>query len=244
MDQNRKAIRAFVICSERELHRKNNIALLHQLLPGLMQIEAIYPRYTKIPFLSGLIQKSRERTGRALNEGEIGILLSNRQAWQEICSIAEDDKEPFLILESDSCINNPSLLIEKGVTIAGDYDLFFFGGWMGHIKLKRSTVRRITDRFRVGEPYIKTICSGYGYSVNRKAARYLLQRTSSVGYPVDEFKRYMEPGMLKVGAVLPELISELPGSSSTIGHDGLPPWLHTIKIRLLDIRNGVIAYCS
>lgn len=243
MQHSRDTIKAFVITSCHELSRRDNIALLHQHLPGLLEMEAVYPRYQRVPFLHQLKQKSKERTGKALSDGEIGILLSNRKIWKHICSIAANDQEHFLIMESDSKINDVSLLQEQGKKLAEQYDLFFHGGWMGNMKLKRSTLQKVNETFTVGEPYRKTICSGYGYSLNRVAAKYLLKCTAQIQYPVDEFKKYTQPGVLKIGAILPELISEQPGTS-TIGHQQRFLFLHTLKMRLVHLRNSLIAYCS
>ena len=238
-----RTIRAFMIVSEHEQFRKANVILMSEQFPDLIKQEAVYPKYQKIPFLDKIIQKSRERAGRALNEGEIGVLFSNRCIWQRICKLAKNDNEHFLIMESDSAVNNLELLKEKAQSIAEGYDLFFFGGWLGNIILKRSTIKELDEQYTFGEPYIKSICSGYGYSLNRKAARYLLKCTAKVKYPVDEFKKYIKPGVLKIGAVLPELISVLP-TPSTIKHTTKNSFLHSIKMQLVFFRNRLVAYFS
>jgi len=236
-------IRGFVISSAREQARAKHVEKLKEQLPGLLSMEAVYPKYEKVPFLKKMQILSLKRTGTSLNEGEIGVLLSNRKIWRAILKLAKDDTEHFLILESDSCINDHAFLCSQGKKITTAYDLFFFGAWMGHMKLKRSTKTRIADRFQIGEPYVKTICSCYGYSVNRKAAKHLLQQTAKIHFPVDEFKKYITPGYLRIGGIKPELISEIPGSS-TIGHNNLHPVLHSLKQQMLDIRNSIICYFS
>lgn len=235
--------KAFIICSVYETTRRENISRLKQQLPGLKEIEAVYPSRQHVPFLKQLQKRSEERTGTRLNEGEIGVILSNRKIWRSIVAEAGDELEPYLILESDSCINDLSFFSDKGKQLAEGYDLFFFGGWMGHMQLKRSSRQHAGNGFMVGEPYRKTICSAYGYAVNKKAARYLLQKTARIQYPIDEFKKYTEPGELRIGAIVPELISELPGSS-TIGHKTVHPVLYKLKMLVLDTRNAIICYFS
>ena len=84
----------------------------------------------------------------------------------------------------------------------------------------------------------------YGYSLNKKAARYLLKQTRHIAYPVDIFKKFIEPGNIQIGAIKKEVIGTwLEGSyirEMTI--------LYTIKRNLLlfvlNIRNSVKAYFS
>ena len=233
-------INVFLITATHELLRQKNVELLKLQLPYLKVVEAIYPSREKVPFLNQLMLMSGQRTGKALNHGEIGVLLSNRKIWRCIVSSSTNaDDDSFLILESDSVINDVSVLISNFHSLTRQYDLFFFGGWLGHIKLLNSTKRKLTNLFSVGEPYIKTICSGYGYALNKKTAKYLLKRTSKIAYPADEFKRYIEPGKLKIGAIVPELISQ--GESvTTIGHNASPSFFHATWMFILDIRNTII----
>ncbi len=234
-------IQAFVITSATEVSRIENTRQLQRQVQGLRLVEAVYPKYQKVPFLAQLIQKSKERGGKALNPGEIGVILSNRKIWQEVIRIAVSDEQHFLVMESDSCINDVATLHRHAASLTVGYDMFFFGAWLGHMKLTRSSRKRIAGRYYVGEPFIKTICSAYGYSVNRKAARYLLQCTGKISFPVDEFKKYMEPGVLRIGGIVPELISHQKGES-TIGHGEMLPVLERIWLFLLDIRNSIICY--
>lgn len=234
-------INVFLITATHELLRQKNVELLKLQLPYLKVVEAIYPLREKVPFLDKLMLMSGQRTGKALNHGEIGVLLSNRKIWRSIASSSNADDDTFLILESDSVINDVTILTSNFHNLSRQYDLFFFGGWFGHIKLLNSTKRKVTDIFTVGEPYIKTICCGYGYALNKKTAKYLLKITSKIGYPVDEFKRYIEPGKIKIGAIVPELISQGEGVT-TIGHDTLPSFLHATWMFILDIRNSLISF--
>lgn len=71
-------IKGFIITAEKEKDRADNVARIRQQLPQVEIMHAVYPSDIQLPFLQRLIQKSAERTGGALNPGEIGILLSNR----------------------------------------------------------------------------------------------------------------------------------------------------------------------
>ena len=91
----------FILTSIHETDRLQNVERLQQAIPGSVLIEAIYPRFQKIPFLNKLIEKSRERTGTPLRLGEIGCLLSHRKIWSIIKETAQHETDSFLILESD-----------------------------------------------------------------------------------------------------------------------------------------------
>lgn len=235
-----KNIHGFIITASHEIERKKNVLSLQSQLQNLMMVEAIYPSKEKVPFLKKMQALSKERTGRALNNGEIGVLLSNRKIWRQILQSNCQEHDFFLILESDSVINNLAVLEHHFYKLVDGYDLFFFGAWLGHAKLLRSKRKQLDGVYHYGEPYIKTICSGYGYALNKKAAAYLLKQTGKIGYPADEFKKYMDPGKLKIGAVSPELISQGSGTT-TIGH-AEHPILQKIWVFLLDIRNSLICY--
>lgn len=245
-------IRAWVIAASHETERAAHIQLLAAQLPGLQQMEAIYPTRQKVPFLSRLIALTKQRTGTALNKGEIGVLLSNRAIWKRIVKEARSESEHFLILESDSVVNDVVMLHQQYPSVEKDYDLFFWGAWLGHAQILRSTKRKVQlstphpspesarTTYAMGTPFYKTICSGYGYSLNKKAAAYLLKRSNKIAYPVDEFKRYANPHDLRWGTILPEIISQGKGTT-TIGHSA-NPLLEKIWISLLDIRNAVICF--
>ena len=87
----------------------------------------------------------------------------------------------------------------------------------------------------IGEPLRNAVACTYGYSINRKAASCLLKSTNRIAYPVDEFKKYLKPGQLRWGAVVPELISvhDVP---STI-QPNTDKMMEKIWIFVLDIRN-------
>ncbi len=234
-------INGFIITAAHEQSRLANVLMLQKQLPTMQIMEAIYPSRQKIPFINQLICKSEERTGRALNLGEIGVLLSNRKIWQTIVQSEALETASFLIVESDSVINELNLLQNNFQQLTSQYDLFFWGGWFGHIKLLHSSQKKISPTYSYGTPLINTICCGYGYSVNKKTARYLLQQTKQIAYPVDEFKKYIPSGKLTIGAIVPEIISQAEGES-TIGHEGLSPFIEKIWFLILDIRNAIICF--
>jgi GR25 family glycosyltransferase involved in LPS biosynthesis len=238
------SIKAFVITAAHEHSRKANVEKLQQQLPGLELAEAIYPKYQKIPFLAMLIAKSKERCGVPLSFGEIGVLLSNRKIWRKIVQVAESDREPFLILESDSFIADIELLKKEYMALAGSFDMFFWGAWTGHMKLKRSTEKKLAARYKTGEPFIKTVYGAYGYTVNKRAALHLLKQTGNISYAVDQYKRYIQPSdNIRIGGVVPDLI--LPGkgeTESTIGHPQMHPFREKLWMLMLDIKNTVICF--
>lgn len=236
-----KTIKAYVITAEHEHYRKANVQILQEQLPSLKCIDAIYPTRVKVPFIEKIRNTTYLRTGNKLNYGEIGILLSSRRVWQDIVKRNEADDEFFLILESDSVINDIAILQENFYKLTNAYDLFFFGGWLGNIKLLKSKKQVLNETYCYGEPYIKTICSGYGYAINKKTARYLLKATNKVGYPADEFKKYIDPSKIKIGAVIPEIISQSEGVT-TIGHNDIGPVFEFFLRKLLNIRNTIICY--
>lgn len=236
-----ESIKGFIIHSIHEPSRTNHVNNILQKYPNIQRIEAIYPAKQKIPFLHQIIECSLERTGKSLTPGEIGVLMTNRLIWRKILQEPVAADYPFLILESDSLIKEPELLQNNFYPLASHYDLFYFGGWLGHIQLFRSTRKKWTDNSWVGEPFINSLSSGYGYCVNKKAAALMLKRTARVAYAFDEVRRYLKQDELKLGAVVPEWICEKPGDSLI----GKRPanWLHLKTwMAILYIRNYFICF--
>lgn len=255
---------SFIISAASETARAANIKQLCKQLPDAIMVEAVYPSITKVPFLQKLINLSKKRTGKALLPAEIGCLLSHRKVWQKIIQMRPDESEHCLILESDSTIkdiellnkifsiNNLSSSSTTGILSNNNtdkysdnalpiVDLFFFGAWLGHMKLFRSTKQKVNDRFFIGEPFIKTVYCTYGYSVNKKAAAYLLLQTKKIAYPVDQFKQFIQPGAIRIGGVVPELISA--GSmGSYINQIDAHAWQQKLFVHLLDIKNNIICF--
>lgn len=200
-------IHGFIIGSVHEQDRISNVRELQKQLPLIQYEEAVYPVHTKVPFMYRLLDLSYSRTGHRLNTGELGCLLSHRKVWRKIVRSAAPDDRMFLVLESDSHITGEELLRNSFKIAATDFDLFFWGAWEGHMKLFRSTRNHLSQNVDYGVPFIKTVYCTYGYSLNRRAAAYLLKQTRKAGYPVDQFKQFVRPDDLRIGGVKPELIS-------------------------------------
>ncbi len=229
----------YLISSVHESSRKQHVAGLLQTFPTTIQVEAIYPSYTRIPFLSALKAQSKLRAGRSLRDGEIGLILTSRNIWRDILKKAKTDEEHFLILESDSKLINAAMLEEKFLTATRAYDMFFWGAWFGHLRLLRSKRKPLGDMHFFGEPLINSVACTYGYSINRKAASRLLKATGKIAHPVDEFKKYLKPGELRLGAVVPELVS-VHDVASTIRPNSIALF-EKIWIFVLDIRNHFLS---
>jgi GR25 family glycosyltransferase involved in LPS biosynthesis len=107
------------------------------------------------------------------------------------------------------------------------------------MKLLHSKKQKLNDQFTIGEPFIKSVYCTYGYSVNKKAAAYLLLQTKKIGYPVDQFKKFIYPGAIRIGGIQPELINA--GSmGSYINQINLNKWYYKLFMRVLDFKNSVI----
>ena len=121
---------------------------------------------------------------------------------------------------------------------AKKYDLFFWGAWNGYASLKKSTVQH-----GVGEPLIKSVYGAYGYSLNSKAAKYLLQKTARIAYPVDMYKRFVDTREISIGAIVPEVISTWRTSDSLIRKESRRHLLTAELIRMIFYcRNTIQSY--
>jgi GR25 family glycosyltransferase involved in LPS biosynthesis len=225
--------RAFVLFADHETERKGHVEAMRQVLPSLEVVEPVFPSRIHVPFLEALIDKSRARTGKALLPTEIGVILSHRKVWSQIAR--DKTKQHFLVVESDSRIRKPDLLRAE---TAEKYDLFFWGAWNGYASLKKSTVKN-----GVGEPLIKSVYGAYGYSLNAKAAKYLLQKTARIAYPVDMYKRFVDPADISMGAIVPEVISTWRTTDSMIRKESRRHLLTAELIRMIFYcRNTIQSY--
>jgi hypothetical protein len=225
--------RAFVLFAEHETERKAHVEAMRSALPALEVVEPVFPSRVHVPFLGALMEKSYARTGKALLPTEIGVILSHRKVWSQIAR--KNSEEHCLVLESDSRIMKPELL--KAET-AKKYDLFFWGAWNGYASLKKSTVQH-----GVGEPLIKSVYGAYGYSLNSKAAKYLLKQTAQIAYPVDMYKRFVDPTEISLGAIVPEVISTWRTSDSLIRQESRRHLLTAELIRMIFYcRNTIQSY--
>ena len=225
--------RAFVLFAEHETERKAHVEAMRSALHALEVVEPVFPSRVHVPFLEALIEKSYSRTGKGLLPTEIGVILSHRKVWRMITR--ESSEEHFLVLESDSRILKPELL--KAET-AEKYDFFFWGAWNGYASLKKSTVQH-----GVGEPLIKSVYGAYGYSLNAKAAKYLLKKTARIAYPVDMYKHFVDPSEISLGAIVPEVISTWRTSDSLIRSESRRHLLTAELIRMIFYcRNTIQSY--
>jgi len=238
-------IPAFVLYSIKEESRKLQVDALKKAIPALELVEAIFPKYEKVAFLQKLISLSKQRTGRALMPAEIGVLLGHRKIWRKIIQSKMGQEQHVLILESDSKIAKPELLEYCFNSFTKNYDLFFWGAWDGHMRLKKSSLIYNKGKQAIGEPLIKSVYCTYGYSLNKKAAAYLLKATGKINFPVDMYKKHIKQGDLKLGAARPEIISAWYNTPSSIQKQNL---IEQIKrfciVQIFDFRNKIQAYFS
>lgn len=230
-------MKTFIITSSIEQERRANVEQLLAQLPDACIVEAVYPSRIHVPFLESMMQLSEQRTGKRLVPGEIGCLLSHRKVWRSILDAEADEQTHFLVLESDSVINEKALLLNH----RPDADLFFWGAWLGHMRLQRSSRKALNNRFAVGVPFIKTVYCTYGYSLNKKAAAHLLKQTACIGYPVDQFKYIIDTRLLRIGGIVPEVISG-GAMGSYINQPGFHHWQQQVFLKLLDIKNNLICF--
>lgn len=234
-------MKGFLICDESEAHRKVHIERLLKEAPfAIDKIAAVYPSKHHVPFRDALISCSKQRTGKNLLMGELGCLLSHRRVWSIILKEATNDDDHFLIFESDSMIVNPLFLKNNFIPLTKDSDMFFWGAWEGHMKLFKSSRKEVDACFTVGIPFIKTTYCTYGYSLNKKAAKLLLNRTGKISHPVDQFKFFFRQDELRLGGILPEVVKGNQISSTIREKEN--QFFKKAFLALLDLKNNII--CS
>ena len=84
----------------------------------------------------------------------------------------------------------------------------------------------------------------YGYSLNKQAARYLLKQTNKIAYPVDIFKKIIEPGSIRLGAIKNEVIGTWLEGSYIRDITKLYTLKRNLLLFILNIRNSIKAYFS
>lgn len=238
-------INTYILFSDFEVDRQATVNLLKDSFENHTIIPSIYPSRVHVPFIQQLISQSKIRTGRALILSEIGCLLGHRKIWQDIVKSSADESEHFLVLESDSKLNDLNELESNFREYTNSYDLFFWGAWEGNVRIKRSTILFEKNNRVVGEPLIKSVYCTYGYSINKKAAKYLLAKTRKISYPVDMFKHFVNPKEIKIGAIRKELISSWGNLKSYIRTNNLVANVKRfIIVSIFDCRNRIQAYFS
>ena len=237
-----KPISAFIIYGQNEHARQMQVDLIQKAIPDSVLINPIFPSRQKVPFIKDLIQNAFNRSGYQLLPSEIGVFMSHRSIWKKIVQQCTKEQH-FLVLESDSKINNIQLIQQTMPTVETGYDLFFWGAWNNHVSIKRSTSSTIVNHYKMGTPLIRSVYGAYGYSLNVKAAKHLLAQSSKINYPVDLYKHYVDQATIKIGAIQPELISTWQTTDSTIRKESTFDMLkRIIIIKIFSLRNQILAY--
>ena len=94
----------YLISSQDEKERLNHIQDLKEKFMGLVNIEAVYPNKTPIPFIQTIRVISKHRTGTALTNGQLGCLLSHRKTWKKFLN--QISSEYCLITVTISPVDN------------------------------------------------------------------------------------------------------------------------------------------
>lgn len=235
-------IPAYIIYGQNEDARQAQVEQLQQALPNAVFVEPIFPSRQKVPFIKDLIGNAFKRSGYQLMPSELGVFMSHRSIWKKIVQEDKQDQH-FLVLESDSKINAIHLIEQTMPIVEKSYDLFFWGAWNNHVSIKRSTAVSINKKYSIGSPLIRSIYGAYGYSLNVKAAKHLLAKSSKINYPVDLYKHYVDQDEIKLGAMKPELISTWQTTDSTIRKERPIDMLkRIIIIKIFSFRNQILAY--
>ena len=242
---NQHSIPAYILFGQWDRNRTEHLHLIQQEFNDVQLVEPIFPKYQKVPFLNQLMHLSKLRTGTALSPAEVGVLLGHRSIWRKIVQCEGSPMQHFLVLESDSKLNNPHILKAHFYQFTATYDLFFWGAWDGHARIRKSSIQYKVGNYTIGEPLIKSVYCTYGYSLNKKAAAYLLKATSKINYPVDMYKKFIQPGALAIGASRPELIGAWYNTPSTIQEQSFMIQIKRFLIvQIFDLRNRIHAYFS
>jgi len=241
------AINTYILYSPLEKDRTTRVEAMRQQFKQFTISESIYPSNTHIPFLKAIIEKSKERTGKALMATEVACLLGHRRILRQIVKAATNNEEHFLVLESDSKILDFNLLKTQFEPISKQYDIFFWGAWEGNAKIKRSKVQVLDGKYTIGEPLLHTIYCAYGYSINKTTAQYLLKKTATISTPFDIFKQFLDPQKIKIGTITKEVIttSDIGNQGSYIRKTNRKDNLkRAFYLLILNIKNSIQAYFS
>ncbi len=227
----------FLISSTIEKERISNIISIKEIFNKVIDIEAIYPNLIHVPFLNNLKNLSKIRTKRELKSSEIGLLLSHRSAWNKFL-LTEDNEALFL--ESDSLILDKEFIQNNLVKFHLNYDIFFWGAFDGRMKIHKKS-NFILSKYFIGHPVVNSLYCTYGYSLNRKAAKYLLKQTNKINYPVDYWKKRLHNSNLIIGGIYPEVISTNGYFSSTIQNSNFNIYNYKFVKKIIDFKNVLLA---
>jgi GR25 family glycosyltransferase involved in LPS biosynthesis len=238
-----KPISAFIIYGQNEHARQAQVNLMQEVLPNSVLVDPIFPARQKVPFINDLIKNAYKRSGYKLLPSEVGVFMSHRSIWKKIVEQNNEPNQHFLVLESDSKINDMHLIEQTMQKVETEYDLFFWGAWNNHVSIKKSTAESIDNKYKIGAPLIRSVYGAYGYSLNIKAAKHLLAQSSKINYPVDLYKHYVDQVVIKIGAIQPELISTWQTTDSTIRKEAnIDRLKRIIIIKIFSLRNQILAY--
>jgi GR25 family glycosyltransferase involved in LPS biosynthesis len=238
-----KPISAFIIYGQNEHARQAQVNLMQEVLPNSVLIDPIFPARQKVPFINNLIKNAYKRSGYKLLPSEVGVFMSHRSIWKKIVQQNNDTNQHFLVLESDSKINDMRQIEQTMQKVQTEHDLFFWGAWNNHVSIKKSTAENIDNNYKIGVPLIRSVYGAYGYSLNIKAAKHLLAQSSKINYPVDLYKHYVDQAAIKIGAIQPELISTWQTTDSTIRKEAnIDRLKRIIIIKIFSLRNQILAY--
>ena len=238
------AINTYILYSPLEKDRTTRVEAMRQQFKQFTISESIYPSNTHIPFLKAIIEKSKERTGKALMATEVACLLGHRRILRQIVKAATNNEEHFLVLESDSKILNFELLKNHFEPISKQYDFFFWGAWEGNAKIKRSKAQVLDGKYTIGEPLLHTIYCAYGYSINKPTAQYLLKQTNKISTPFDIFKQFIDPNKIRIGTITKEVITTWNEGSYIRKNKFKDHLKRAMLLFVLNIRNSIQAYFS
>ena len=238
------AINTYILYSPLEKDRTTRVEAMRQQFKQFTISESSYPSNTHIPFLKAIIEKAKERTGKALMATEVACLLGHRRILRQIVKAATNNEEHFLVLESDSKILNFELLKNHFETISKQYDFFFWGAWEGNAKVKRSKGKLIEGKYTIGEPLLHTIYCTYGYSLNKSTAQYLLKQGRIISTPFDIFKQFIDPSKIRLGTITKEIITTWDEGSYIRNDKFFKRSKKAVFIFFLNIKNSIQAYFS
>lgn len=229
----------YLVTSKDEIERHEHVASLKILFPKLIAIEAVYPSKIHVPFHNQIKAITKDRTGKALSNGALGCLLSHRVIWRRFLN--QQTHDFCLILESDSKIDNIAIIQAHQKRISTQYDLFFWGAFDNRMKLLKSTKVNLVDQYQIGNPLINSLYCTYGYSINKAAAKFLLDNTKRFNFPVDYWKLRLKNAPLRVGGILPNIVTTVSSFQSTINHS--KSTLSAIIFgSVIDFKNNLISF--
>jgi hypothetical protein len=109
------------------------------------------------------------------------------------------------------------------------------------MKLMRSSKVNVKEQYEIGTPLINSLYCTYGYSINKIAAKFLLENTKKFNFPVDYWKLRLKNASLRFGGILPNVITTVPSFQSTISHSKSNIF-GIIFDSIIDFKNNLISF--